>query len=131
MAKTSSQQFPTFRYYFNISFPNLQPLTAFGGTDLQAYHSSEIPLVFGNLPPNSTADEIALSQTMQTAWANFAKSPANGPGFQAVDASGNDVANYGGIDPTGEVIISESSIDSRCPLFDPIYQSVTAPAFKK
>jgi len=55
------------------------------------YHSSEIPLVFGTYqynPANTTTQEYALSQSMMTAWAKFAKNPAGGPGWNAVRTGG-------------------------------------------
>lgn len=49
--------------------------------NLRAYHTSEIPLVFGTykaIPlPHSDA-EIALSKYMQGAWVAFARDPAQG-----------------------------------------------------
>ena len=62
-------------------FPDLSALP-----ELRAYHSSEIPLVFGALPtpnattntPPPTADELALSSYMQGAWVSFARDPAKG-----------------------------------------------------
>ncbi|KAL9625262.1 MAG: hypothetical protein Q9160_000664 [Pyrenula sp. 1 TL-2023] len=132
VAKTSqSAAIPTFRYYYNATFANLQTLP---GVDLQAFHSSEIPLVFGNLPPNSTADEIALSGYMQTAWADFAKDPAAGPGWTQVDAAGAGkyIADIGGVvGGTSYQLITEQEIDERCVLFQPIYDATLAPAFKR
>lgn len=76
---------PTWRYYFNASFENTNPLPNLG-----VYHSSEIPLVFRtweitDTPDNATVQEYALSQYMQHAWAMFAKNPQGGPGWDAVD----------------------------------------------
>ena len=50
--------FPTWRYYFNATFPNENPnvpLAALGagGLSLGAFHTTEIQFVFGNMPPNS------------------------------------------------------------------------------
>ncbi|KAI5274839.1 alpha/beta-hydrolase [Aureobasidium subglaciale] len=71
---------PTWRYYFNASFANTQLFPNLG-----VYHSSEIPLVFSTYPTyNVTTQEYALSRYMRSAWANFAKNPANGPGWNAV-----------------------------------------------
>jgi carboxylesterase type B len=79
--------FPTWRYYVNASIPNLNPTAALAALglptlSLEAYHSSEIPLVFGTYPTaGAMSQEIALSKYMQTAWANFAKDPyGEGPG---------------------------------------------------
>ncbi|KAG6887404.1 hypothetical protein C0995_015591, partial [Termitomyces sp. Mi166 len=45
--------------------------------DLRAYHTSEIPVVFGTMPAPSTTEE-ALSQFVQSAWVAFARDPARG-----------------------------------------------------
>ncbi|KAF5582643.1 para-nitrobenzyl esterase [Fusarium pseudocircinatum] len=59
---------PTWRYLFNGTFPNTQApliLPEYGLTSVGAFHSSEIPIVFGTYGEfdkyaPSTADEIAL-----------------------------------------------------------------------
>lgn len=46
-----------------------------------AYHSSELPLLFGthgNYRGRSTKYEIAVSEAMQDAWRAFANSPRHG-----------------------------------------------------
>jgi len=74
---TASIGIPTWRYYFNASFANTQALPGLG-----AYHSSEIPLVFGTYPlANTTTQEYALAQFLRSAWARFAKNPRAGPGW--------------------------------------------------
>lgn len=101
------------RYYFDAPFPNLTPLP-----DLGVYHSSEIFEVFGTYyTENSTAQQVALSRYMQTAWANFAKNPTNGPGWAGLGSNSKDVANLGGDGNFGEVDITQESIDYKCPLY--------------
>ncbi|KAJ3766439.1 hypothetical protein FB446DRAFT_794105 [Lentinula raphanica] len=63
-----------FRYEYQAIFPNISPIP-----QLRAYHTSEIPLVFGtyNTSANatsipSTSTGIALSKTMQRTWVAFA-----------------------------------------------------------
>lgn len=110
--------FPTWRYYYNATFPDIQPFPGLG-----VYHSSEIPVVFGtftlaNPAVAPTAQEIALSKTVQTLWATFAKDPLKGPGW----AEGPDVlANIGSDGSTGFDVIEASLIDERCPIFAPVY----------
>ncbi|GAB7359762.1 hypothetical protein MBLNU230_g6933t1 [Neophaeotheca triangularis] len=71
---------PTWRYYYNASFANTQAFPNLG-----VYHASEIPIVFGTyLKENVTTQEYALSNSMQSAWARFAKNPARGPGWNPV-----------------------------------------------
>ena len=133
--------FPTWRYYFNASIPNINPtaaLVALGlpTLNLEAYHSSEIPLVFGTYPTaGATAQEVALSKYMQTAWANFAKDPSGkGPGWpsygssKGVNAVG--LADLGADGSIGSMMIPEYDVDFRCPLYTAIYAAVSAPAFK-
>lgn len=63
---------------------------------------------------------------MQTAWANFAKNPTNGPGFESVPEVavwGNGVGLTG--DGSGELLGSTSAgaLDRRCALFRPVYEA--------
>jgi hypothetical protein len=70
-----------------VLYPGVFPDMTFH-PDLRAYHSAEIPLVFGVFPnlnnstnsttPPPTADELALSKYMQSAWVAFARDPAQG-----------------------------------------------------
>jgi len=132
--------FPTWRYYFNASFPNINPnaaLAAVGapGLNLEAFHSSEIPLVFGTYPPeDATAQEVALSKFMQTAWARFAKDPTTGPGWpsygskQGVNPVG--LADLGALGTDGVTMIPQYDVDYRCPLYTEIYAAIDTPAFR-
>jgi len=132
--------FPTWRYYYNASIPNINPnaaLAALGlpGLNLGAFHNSEIALVFGTYPSEgATAQEVALSKYMQTAWANFAKDPAGkGPGWpsygssKGVNAVG--LADLGADGTIASVMIPEYDVDYRCPLYTEIYAVVNTPAF--
>ena len=107
---------PTWRYYFNASFPNTQPFPGLG-----VFHSSEIPLVFGTYPTaGATAQEIALSKFMQAAWAKFAKDPTAGPGWSALGTSG-EIGDLGALGSSGVKLVKPLPLDARCPLFAPIY----------
>jgi len=106
------------RYYFNASFPNFQPF----GPDSGVFHSSEIPEVFGTyLTANATAQQIALSKYMQTAWADFAKDPAAGPGWSKVGNGTNDVADIGGNGSDAAYLIDPATIDKNCAIYDPLF----------
>ena len=88
MTVGASQGYDMWRYNFNASFPNTQDFP-----DAGAYHSVEIPEVFGTYLGNDpygdlTADQVALSKYMQTAWANFAKNPSGGPGWPQYGSQG-------------------------------------------
>lgn len=66
---------PTYRYRYFATFPNLNPFPWLG-----AYHSVEIPIVFGtsHFSGPDTDAEKEFSRYMQGAWAAFAKDPAKG-----------------------------------------------------
>lgn len=104
--------YSTWRYYFNTTFANTQIFPGAG-----AYHSSEIPIVWGTYPRvNATDGEKALSQYLQTAWAKFARNPLSGPGWDGVPR----VADLG----TGGVLntpINAGVVDKNCHLFRQYY----------
>ncbi|KAK8105675.1 Alpha/Beta hydrolase protein [Apiospora kogelbergensis] len=116
---------PVWRYFFNATFPNTAIREGLG-----AYHSSEIPIVFGAYPEaNATADQARLSKAMQTAWANFAKDPYGaGPGWAAVGSGNADqypvVALNVDTDPTvkGWALIDSGAVDGACRLFELTYK---------
>ncbi|KAI4718785.1 chlorogenic acid esterase precursor [Aureobasidium sp. EXF-10727] len=70
--------YPTYRYLYTGNFSNISPVSWFG-----AYHSSELPLIFGTHdeygPGNSTAFEYAVSETMEALWLSFMESASAGP----------------------------------------------------
>jgi len=104
----------TWRYFFNATFPNTQLIPGIG-----VYHSSEISIVFGTYPrPNATAGEMALSQIMQGAWADFAKNPDAGPGW----AKWPEVRVLGAANGNAtEVNVQAEVLDQRCALYTAIY----------
>ncbi|KAJ7492897.1 Alpha/Beta hydrolase protein [Mycena latifolia] len=64
-----------YRYTYGAVFADLQLFPGAG-----AWHSSELPEIFGTFnPATATAPEVALSHTMQTLVANFAKNPTASP----------------------------------------------------
>ena len=111
--------YPIWRYYFNASFPNTQ-LIPLGGV----LHSSEIHIVFdaydySTIP--ATAQEYALSQFMQGAWARFAKNPALGPGWNRLGTfDGLDLGTLGTDGSSGVTLIPHAEVDARCELYKPI-----------
>lgn len=121
---------PVYRYLFSATFPNTQQSKAIAELnimDIGAYHSSEIPIVFGtygvydSVAP-STDDERALSKVMQRYWANFAKDPQNPDleGWNKVSHSHiNDMVCFGceGHE-TGLKSMSELEIDGDCLVFN-------------
>ncbi|KZT60906.1 alpha/beta-hydrolase [Calocera cornea HHB12733] len=70
---------PTWRYKFEGVYPD----STNNNPSLRAYHTSEIPVVFGTYNSSSfpfapIPSEIALSAWMQSAWAAFAQNPTSG-----------------------------------------------------
>jgi para-nitrobenzyl esterase len=68
-AAHASQSEPVYRYLFTHTYTS-GPKASDG-----AYHTAEIPFVFGNfgwIPYTPTSDETALSRQMQMFWLNFA-----------------------------------------------------------
>ena len=110
----SSGKYDVWRYYFNATFPNTQTFP-----NAEVYHSSEIPLVFGTYPAAGATDqEMALSQSMQTAWANFAKDPSTGPGWPKIGSNGGvELGALGANGTDGETTISLSTVDSICSIY--------------
>ncbi|KIK65951.1 hypothetical protein GYMLUDRAFT_239625 [Collybiopsis luxurians FD-317 M1] len=122
-----------FRYEYQAIFPNISPIP-----QLRAYHTSEIPLVFGtyNTSANatsipSTSIEIALSQVMQRVWVSFAQDPKNGlpsigwPVYDPEDASIATLGNYQ--NNTGWSFTQSRIIDALCSnitFFDEIFAQV-------
>ncbi|KAK5113471.1 hypothetical protein LTR85_010899 [Meristemomyces frigidus] len=121
---------PTWRYYFNASFPNTQPPIV-GLPNLYAYHTSDIPIIWGTYPAaGATTQEIQLSKFMQTAWANFAKNPTTtGPGWGKYNALGANVACIGCQGSSGQSPILAATIDGPCAILDAAYALFTSVPF--
>lgn len=82
-------------------------------------------MVFGNYPANFTAQQYALSQYMQGAWAAFAKNPTLGPGWNRVGTFDSfDVAVLGANGTSGATLVHASVADAKCELYAPIYSTV-------
>lgn len=152
---TASIGNPTWRYYYNASFTNTQAYPNLG-----AYHASEIPIVFGTRQEaGTTTQEYALSNAMRSTWANFAKNPQRGPGWNQIETGtasqvlsgasaqvlGGQYTSFNGsvLDGTwnlgvwgdrlnvlggGITVIDQQEVDSRCRLFEPIYELIAGTA---
>jgi acetylcholinesterase len=75
---------------------------------------------------NVTAQEYALSKFMQGAWANFAKNPTGGPGWNALGTfpADGDLGDLGPAGSSGVTIIPQYPLDARCGLFAPVYAAL-------
>ncbi|KAJ3820540.1 hypothetical protein F5880DRAFT_949061 [Lentinula raphanica] len=109
-----------FRYEYQAILPNISPIP-----QLRAYHTSEIPLVFGtyNTSANatsipSTSTGIALSKTMQRTWVAFPQDPQNAlpsQGWPVYDPSGLTIATLGNYQNlTGWSFTESEVIDALC-----------------
>lgn len=106
---------PVWRYRYLGEFPNVNPLPWLG-----AYHSSELPMVFGTsdlLGPNTDL-EAATSKYMQGAWVAFAKDPINGLsdyGWPIYDPEGSTLVQLGFEGSAEAVIAASGKYDEACP----------------
>jgi hypothetical protein len=85
-----------------------------------------VVLVFDTYPrPNTTAQESALSMFMQGAWANFAKNPTYGPGWNQVGTyDGTDMGALGSNGTSGVTVTGSVQVDSKCGIFDLVYDAL-------
>ena len=77
--------YTSYRYQYAGNFSNVSPVWWFG-----AYHSSELPLLFGThdeYRARSTPEEWATSYAMQAFWLSFASDPSAGPRWLAPNGS--------------------------------------------
>ncbi|KJA28806.1 hypothetical protein HYPSUDRAFT_61648 [Hypholoma sublateritium FD-334 SS-4] len=112
---------PTFRYQYQGIFRSLSTRP-----DLRAYHSSEIPMIFGTYNDTvingatvpATLDQVALSKYMQSAWVAFARDPEGGLpkiGWPTYDPSTATLAQLGNFFNTSGVVFGQSAwIDAVC-----------------
>lgn len=111
---------PVWRYWFDAAFNNTNPLYPVH-IDLGVFHSSEIGLVFGTYPRvNVSAQEYALSNYMQAAWAAFAKDPRAGPGWNELGSLGGvDLAALGSNGTAGATMVRPLVADRYCDVVFP------------
>jgi acetylcholinesterase len=119
---------PTWRYYYNDSFPNI---FMEGYPDLGSYHTSDLSLIWGIYPTEgATEREVELSKSIQAAWAGFVKDPwGAGPGWEKVNGTHTNLACWGCDSGTQATIIDDGVVDARCPYYEGIYPTVTTPYF--
>ncbi|KAL4807439.1 Alpha/Beta hydrolase protein [Aspergillus unguis] len=111
------QNIPTWRYIYHGNFTNLSPRPWLG-----AYHSSEIPILFGTynqtyLPPRPGRDEIETSRYIQDAWVSFAKDPEAGLseyGWPEFSFDDDTLVNLAVHNKPGMVLGSSASWDKHC-----------------
>ncbi|OQE31282.1 hypothetical protein PENSTE_c001G01002 [Penicillium steckii] len=113
---------PQWRYYYRGVWPNQNPLPWLG-----AYHSSEIPQVWGTgetwggnkLGGPNTPEEAAFSRYIQRAWAAFAKDPIHGLsklGWPQYDGRKNTLVQLGYKNSTLPQFVDPAEVDRSCTL---------------
>ncbi|KIW70213.1 hypothetical protein PV04_02505 [Phialophora macrospora] len=126
--ETSQVEIPSWRYYYNASFPNTDWFP-----DAGVYHSSEIGIVLGTYPAaNATVFQEALSRYVQHIWAEFAKDPYNwkawAKGPNATGVLGGGVRVEDGPKASGPYLTvlnrtQTDVVDKRCGLYQAIYDA--------
>ncbi|KAJ0168319.1 Liver carboxylesterase 1 [Colletotrichum tanaceti] len=125
ISQTSAQSdIPTWRYYYNASFPNLAA-AGYTSEQLGASHGSDTRMIWGTYPREGATDrEISLSRYLQAIWAGFVKDPfRNGPGWEKVDVDGNNIACIGCVGNETMSLINSATVDGRCALYAPFFDN--------
>lgn len=112
--------YSTYRYRYDAVFPSIGTFSNAG-----AYHTAEIPEVFGTYPVSNqfgtaTQQQIDISAFMQKTWANFAMNPAAGVGWPKVPSLGNKLGVFGYKGSSGVTVRSKLESDYACPIYAPI-----------
>ncbi|KAF5625838.1 triacylglycerol lipase V precursor [Fusarium tjaetaba] len=112
----------TWRYIYNASFANTEIFKGSG-----AYHSAEIPTLFGTFPEKGATEfQDKLSREMQKAWGEFIRGPENGPGWGQIPKVGvfgggarPDIAK----EPVKTLDVRNANIiEPRCLIFKSIWE---------
>jgi cholinesterase len=117
-----SSQVPTWRYRWFGAFPNTQLTTVpYSG----AWHASELPVLFGNVPfgsgvANNTDAEVQIGSYLRGAWAAFAKNPTDGlttyrDGWPLYVPDKKTLVRLAYQNMTGANLATGSMYDQRCP----------------
>ncbi|KAL5608840.1 hypothetical protein FOVSG1_003521 [Fusarium oxysporum f. sp. vasinfectum] len=112
----------TWRYIYNASFANTEIFMGSG-----AYHSAEIPTLFGTFPEKGATEfQEKLSREMQKAWGKFIRDPNNGPGWAQVSkigVFGDGVRPESGNKPKKAMkVVDANIIEPRCLMFKGIWE---------
>ncbi|KAF2036120.1 alpha/beta-hydrolase [Setomelanomma holmii] len=102
---------PVWRTRYFGEWPNLNPFPW-----LHAYHSSDIPMVFGtsDLLGPDTATEVAMSKYIQGAWAAFARDPEQGISWPTYDPNADTLVKLGVENNTQAVFGVGDEFDGLC-----------------
>ncbi|KAK6213335.1 carboxylesterase [Colletotrichum tabaci] len=110
--------YTAYRYRYDASFPSTSIFPNAG-----AYHTSEIPSVFGTYPQynkfgSATQQQVNLSSYMQGVWGGFANNPGNGVGWSKVGgALGFELGLLGAGGSSGVSVAMSLVADYPCALY--------------
>lgn len=116
----ASHGYKAYRYTYSGVFPDVGFFDNPG-----AYHTAEISSVFGTYPVDSygspTDTQIALSQTVRSAWTGLTKNPSGGAAWPAVGTNGGlELENFGANNGSAAVLQQTSSQDFSCVVYAPL-----------
>lgn len=133
VSRVSSQSnIPTWRYFYNASFPNLAA-EGYTSDELGASHGTDTAMIWGTYPQERATDyQRELGRYLQKLWAGFIKDPSGqGPGWERVNANGNNIACIGCTGEGGELkVIASATVDGWCPTYEPFFGRVKTPFVK-
>lgn len=120
----TARGYQVYRYQFDGVFPNVGTFP-----DPGAYHSVEIPEVFGTYPRQNalgaaTADQISLSKYMAHAWATFVKTGKPTTDWPSYGLMGNVQALGSKAASGGATTVPAVSVDQRCALYGAYFATV-------
>ncbi|PIA92877.1 Carboxylesterase 1C [Cercospora beticola] len=119
----AGQESHVWRYRYDAEFPNLEIFPRAG-----AYHSSEVPIVFGTYPGgNATNEQRQLSAELQAIWAGMGRNPSAGPGWTEVfdGEQEKDLAIIGAeANATGLCLTDRRENDAACEVFRPLLEEL-------
>ncbi|KZL71621.1 para-nitrobenzyl esterase [Colletotrichum tofieldiae] len=132
VSQTSAKSgIPTWRYYYNASFPNLAP-EGYTSEELGASHGSDTSMIWGTYPRERATDrQVGMSRYLQAIWAGFVKNPSkNGTGWEEVSVEGNNIACIGCEDAKDMIIIESATVDGHCTIYSSFFDKVKTPFVK-
>ncbi|KAK1976309.1 carboxylesterase [Colletotrichum cereale] len=115
--------YTAYRYRYDASFPSTSIFPNAG-----AYHTSEIPSVFGTYPQYSkfaaaTQQQTKLSSYMQGVWGGFAKKPDGGVGWPKIGgALGFELGLLGAGSSSGVSVVATLQADYPCAIYSGLTQ---------
>ncbi|KZL87949.1 para-nitrobenzyl esterase [Colletotrichum incanum] len=128
---SANSDIPTWRYYYNASFPNLAP-EGYTSEELGASHGSDTSMIWGTYPREEATDrQVGMSRYLQAMWASFVKEPSkNGLGWEEVSVEGDNIACIGCEDGEDMILVDSAAVDGHCAIYNSFFQRVKTPFVK-